>query len=123
MSVNLFYQKDSLSIVADLISLNIKDIKELSLPAIVPEILELNSGLILLCGPIGSGRTTTIVSMLQTINKTQSRRILTIEDPIEYQFINDKSIIQQREVKKDIPSIEGGISQAIDESVDVLFVF
>ncbi len=122
LSVNLFYQKDSLSIVADLISLNIKDIKELSLPAIVPEILELNSGLILLCGPIGSGRTTTIVSMLQTINKTQSRRILTIEDPIEYQFINDKSIIQQREVKKDIPSIEGGISQAIDESVDVLFV-
>jgi len=115
LSVNFFYQKASLSVVVDLIPLNIKGIKELNLPSIVGEILNLNSGLILIIGPIESGRTTTVISILQTINKTKDKRILTIEDPVEYEFINDKSIIQQREVKKDVKSFEEGIEQVIDE--------
>lgn len=122
LTVNFFYQKDSLSVVIDLIPLNAKDLKDLNLPSIISNILNLNSGLVLVCGPIGSGRTTTIVSILQTINKSKDKRILTIEDPIEYEFINDKSIIQQREVKKDVSSIEDGISQSLDEAVDVLFI-
>lgn len=122
LSINLFYQKKSLSVVVDLNPLNIKDEKELNLPNIVNEIIDLNSGLVLICGPISSGRKTTVISILQSINKTQSRRILTIEDPIQCQFINDKSIVQQREVKKDVDSIENGISQAIDESIDILFI-
>lgn len=122
LTVNFFYQKDSLSVVIDLIPLNTKELKDLNLPSIVSNILNLNSGLILVCGPIGSGRTTTIISILQTINKTKDKRILTIEEPIEYEFINDKSIIQQREVKKDVSSIEDGISQSMDEAIDVLFI-
>ena len=122
LSVNFFFQKNSLSVVINLIPLNIKDMKELNLPNIVSDILNLNSGLVLICGPIGSGRTTTVISILQTINQTKENRILTIEDPIEYEFINDKSIIQQREVGKDIPSFEVGITQAMDESIDVLFI-
>lgn len=122
LAINFFYQKDSLSVVMDLIPLDIKDIRELNLPNIVAEILNLNSGLILICGPIESGRTTTIISILQTINKTKEKRILTIEDPVEYEFINDKSIVQQREVKKDIPSIEIGIKQVMDEAIDILFI-
>lgn len=122
LSVNFFYQKDSLSVVVDLIPLDIKELKDLNLPNIVSGILNLNSGLILICGPIESGRTTTVISILQTINKTKDKRILTIENPVEYEFINDKSIIQQREVKKDIPSVEAGITQAMDEAIDILFV-
>ncbi|MDD4290067.1 MAG: ATPase, T2SS/T4P/T4SS family [Patescibacteria group bacterium] len=122
LTVNFFYQKESLSVVIDLIPLNTKELKDLNLPSIVSNILNLNSGLVLVCGPIGSGRTTTIISILQTINKTRDKRILTIEDPIEYEFINDKSIIQQREVKKDVSSIEDGISQSMDEAVDILFI-
>ena len=122
LSINMFYQKDSLSVVMNLMSLGLKDVKELNLPNIVNEIVNLNSGLVIVCGPIGSGRNTTIVSIIQSINKNQEKRILTIEDPIEYEFINDKSIIQQREVKKDIPSVSEGIIQSIDESIDVLFI-
>ncbi|HNV97316.1 MAG TPA: ATPase, T2SS/T4P/T4SS family [bacterium] len=122
LTVNFFYQKDSLSVVIDLIPLDTKELKDLNLPSVVSNILNLNSGLVLICGPIGSGRTTTIISILQTINKTKDKRMLTIEDPVEYEFINDKSIIQQREVKKDVASIEDGISQSMDESIDVLFI-
>ena len=120
--VDFFYQKDSLSITIKPISSLIKDVSELGLPSIIDYILTLNSGLVIICGPASSGRTTTILSILQYINKSQEKRITTIEEPIEYEFINDKSIIQQREVLSDVESFSVGLKDVIDESVDVVYV-
>lgn len=122
LAINFFYQKDSLSITIKLIPILIKSLKELYLPKAVDDIIQLNSGLVIICGPVSSGRTTTIVSMIQYINKNQEKRIITIEEPIEYQFINDKSIIQQREVGRDVDSFIQGLRDVIDEDVNIVYL-
>ena len=120
--INLFYQKDSLSITIKPVSSMLREIKELGLTAIIDYVLNLNSGLVIICGPVSSGRTTTVLSLLQQINKTQEKRIVTLEEPIEYEFINDKSIIQQREILSDVDSFSTGLKDVIDESVDIVYV-
>ncbi len=120
--INFFYQQDSLSVNIKFIPNILKDIKDLGLPQIIDRILDLNSGLVIVCGPVGSGRSTTVLSILQYINKNQEKRIVTIEEPIEFQFINEKSIIQQREVNRDVDSVYRGLKDIIDENFDVVYV-
>lgn len=119
---NFFYQKNSLSITIKLIPAQIKNINDLNLPRVINDIIKLEAGLVIICGPVSSGRTTTINSFIQYLNKNQEKRIISIEDPIEYEFIDDKSIIQQREVGQDVDSFSQGLRDVIDEDVDIVYL-
>ncbi len=119
---NFFYQKNSLSITIKLISTQIKDINDLNLPRVINDIIKLEAGLVIVCGPVSSGRSTTINSFIQYLNKNQEKRIISIEDPIEYEFIDDKSIIQQREVGQDVDSFLQGLADVVDEDVDIVYL-
>jgi len=94
--------------------------KDLLVPETVIERSQRRQGLVLLCGPFNSGRTTTMTSLLQNINATASRRIMTIERPVEYLLVNSKSLINQREVGRDTPSFIHGVDDALDADVDVV---
>lgn len=122
LSVNFFYQKNSLSVTIKLIPAIIKNLSELGLPSIVNNITDLNSGLVIICGPVSAGRTTTAAAIIQDINQKYEKRIITIEEPIEYQFINKKSIVQQREIGCDVDSFTNGLIDVVDEDVDLVYL-
>lgn len=122
LSVNFFYQQNSLSVAIKIIPLLFKALEELGHPRIVNEIINFNSGLVIICGPVSSGRTTTATTIIQTINQRYEKRIVTIEEPIEHQFINEKSIIQQREVGRDVNSFAAGLVDVMDEDVNLVYL-
>lgn len=104
------------------ISYNIPQLKELSLPDILHSIIEYQNGIILVTGPTGSGKSTTIASLINQINLTSSKHIVTIEDPIEYIFGCKKSIVTQRQVGVDTRSFSDGIKYALRQDPDVIFI-
>lgn len=104
------------------ISYNIPQLRELSLPAILSSITEYQNGIILVTGPTGSGKSTTIASLINEININASKHIVTIEDPIEYVFGCKKSIISQRQVGVDTNSFSDGIKYALRQDPDVIFI-
>lgn len=120
--INIFYQKGYLSASLRYIGGKIKTLKELGLPPIFERFTKISKGLVLFSGPFGSGRSSTLASVINTINHTRSEYILTIENPIEYLFVNNKSIIEQREVVRDTPSIVKGLETVMQEDVDVVAV-
>ncbi|HLV81214.1 MAG TPA: ATPase, T2SS/T4P/T4SS family, partial [Chthonomonadaceae bacterium] len=85
-------------------------------------LLALPRGLILVTGPTGSGKTTTCIGMLETMNRTQARRIVTLEDPITYELISKQSLITQRSVGQDVTSFARGAFSAFREDLDVIFI-
>lgn len=97
-------------------------LEKTGLPQYVKTILEATSGVILITGPTGSGKTTTIASMLEQINATRSAHIITIEEPIEYQLKRKQSIISQKEVPADTASFSSGLREALRQKPDVLMV-
>jgi len=120
--VTIFYQKGYPSISFHYIDEKIKTLKELGLPPVVERFTRVKKGLVIMSGPLGSGRTATLVSIINTINNARSEYILTIENPIEYLFVNNKSIIEQREVGRDTPSMADGLKTVMQEDVDVVMV-
>ncbi len=120
--MNFFYQKQSLSISIKIVPTQLMDINDFEISSIMRQAVSMNSGLVIICGPASSGRSMTVLSMIDYINKNQEKRIATIEEPIEYQFVNNLSIINQREVGLDVESFEEGLKNVIDESVDVVYV-
>ncbi len=120
--VNVFFQKGYLSINCHLIPQKIKTPTELGLPSAVNKFTQLKEGLVILAGPFASGRTTTVVSILEEINKNRAEHIVTIERPIEFLFANKKSIIDQREVGKDTNSFTDALEDCQEEDVDILMV-
>lgn len=120
--INIFYQKNFLSCSFRFIPSAIKDLRELRLPKVVEEFAKLKKGLVIITGPFNSGKTTTLASLINEINKNQSRYILTLEKPIEYLFSNLKSIIEQREVSKDVLDFKKGLRGIIHKDVDVAVV-
>ena len=102
--VNVFRTKGQSSLAARLISDHILDFEELFLPSHCRQIAEVTQGLVLLCGITGSGKSTTIASMINHVNKIRPCHILTIEDPIEYVFKEDKAVVNQREIGIDVPT-------------------
>lgn len=120
--VNAYYQKGALSIALRLISMSIPTIEQLSLPKICHTFSTLRQGFILVTGPTGHGKSTTLAAMLQEINSTQSRHIVTIEDPIEYVYPEGKSIVSQRELHLDTLSWDIALRSVLREDPDVVLI-
>lgn len=120
--VNLFKSIDGLSAVLRLIPTQIPEFKTLNLPMSILETVDYTSGLVLVTGVTGSGKSTTLSSIINLINKEKNKHILTIEDPIEFKYKADKSIISQREVGKNTESFPKALRAALREAPDVILV-
>ena len=120
--VAVFKQKGNISMVLRRIPQDLLTFEQIGLPKIVSELVRRPRGLFLVTGPTGSGKTTTLASMINFIRQNLERHIITIEDPIEYHFHNDRSIINQREVHIDVPSFSEAIRRALRQDPDVILV-
>ncbi|MBC7328331.1 PilT/PilU family type 4a pilus ATPase [bacterium] len=119
---NLFMQRGSIAIALRLIPLTIPSIEQLNLPSSLKDMVSNKQGLIIVTGPTGSGKSTTIAAMIEHINQTREAHIITIEDPIEYVFEDKKAVICQREVGKDTTSYESALRSVLRESPDVIMI-
>jgi len=120
--VNIFRQRGALSAAMRTIPSSIPSIDMLGLPEVVKGFAEKSRGLILITGPTGSGKSTTLAAILDLINTNRNCHIITLEDPIEYLHIHKKSIINQREVGTDTDSFAGALRAALREDPDVILV-
>ena len=120
--INVFRQRSMVSLAARCINSEILSFNELNLPPVLEKISNSPQGLILVVGTTGSGKTTTIVAMINHVNQTRSDHIITIEDPIEYLFKDAKSIVSQIEVGIDIPDFEQALKHVVRQDPDVIFI-
>jgi len=105
-----------------LISNKVYTLQELGLPSQVASMINVEDGLVIVSGPVNSGKSTTLAAMVEYLNNNKSLRILTLEKPIEYIYTSKKSIIQQREVGKDTHSFEEGLEDCFEATLDVVVV-
>ncbi|MBZ0185267.1 MAG: Flp pilus assembly complex ATPase component TadA, partial [Candidatus Obscuribacterales bacterium] len=119
---NVYKDRGSFSAAFRVVSSHMPSIEELGLPQIVRELTDRPRGLILVSGPTGSGKSTTLASMIDHINESRSLHILTIEDPIEYLHQDKKSVISQRELGSDTRSFKNALKSALREDPDVILV-
>ncbi|MEM4386038.1 MAG: PilT/PilU family type 4a pilus ATPase [Candidatus Anstonellales archaeon] len=120
--VHIFYQKQVPTIVMRLINSKIPNLVDLHLPTSINKVLNIHDGMIIVTGVTGSGKSTTLASIIDYINSTESKNIITIEDPIEYVHKHKKSIISQREVGQDVGSFSEAIRSAMRSDPDILLV-
>jgi twitching motility protein PilT len=120
--VNAFRQRGSISLVIRAIPVSIRTIDELSLPPVIRELAEEERGIVLLTGTTGSGKSTTLAAMIDHINSTRRRHIVTIEDPIEFLHKDKQSIINQREVGMDTGSFRQALRRVLRQDPDVILV-
>ena len=120
--VNVYYQKGYLAAALRLIPARIMTIEELNLPPILHEFTKLSQGFILIVGPAGHGKSTTLAAILDEINHNRSDHIITIEDPIEYVFTQDRGIVSQREVGVDVPTFNDGLRTVLRQDPDVIMI-
>jgi twitching motility protein PilT len=120
--VNIFRQRGSLAAVFRVIPTNIRTIEELRLPSLISEFTTLSQGLVLVTGPTGSGKTTTLAAMLNNINLNQAKHIITIEDPIEYVYPKAQGLVDQRAVYIDTPEWTTGLRAALRQDPDVILI-
>ena len=120
--VNAFRYSDKIGLACRIISEHIPTAKELELPDAIEKVSEFVSGLVLVTGPTGCGKSTTIASIIDAINKKKNCHILTIEDPIEYIHVNKKSIITQREVGRDCNNFSDALRAGLRQDPDVIMV-
>lgn len=120
--VNIFRQQGNLSFVARLVPEKIKSIDELNLPSILKELSKTKSGLILVVGPTGSGKSTTLSSMLNHINTNRKEHMITLEDPIEFLYPQAQSIIEQRELGMDFSDWKVALKSILRQDPDIVLV-
>ncbi|RYG74913.1 type IV pilus twitching motility protein PilT [Lentibacillus lipolyticus] len=120
--MNAFYQRGELSLAIRIVPTRIPSFTELHLPKIAKQIMHFPQGLVLVTGPTGSGKSTTLASMIDYMNQTMKKHIITLEDPIEYMHTHDQSIIDQREVGFDTRSFAGGLRAGLRQDPDVILV-
>jgi twitching motility protein PilT len=120
--VNIFRQRGSYAIVMRVIPQTVPDFKSLNLPPQLGEIAELRNGIVLVTGPTGSGKSSTLAAILNKINEEKSYHILTIEDPIEFLHVHKKSTIHQREIHSDTPSFALALRAALRQAPKVILV-
>ncbi|MCX8129147.1 MAG: type IV pilus twitching motility protein PilT [Clostridia bacterium] len=120
--VNVYRQRGSAAVALRVLASNIPSMDDLSLPASVRNLCTLREGLILVTGPTGSGKSTTIASMINEINNTREAHILTLEDPIEYLHRHNKCTVNQREIGHDSMSYQSALRAALREDPDIIFI-
>jgi len=120
--VNVYYQKGSPAGALRYIPSKIRTLEELNMPPQIGDLVKSKQGLILVVGPNGHGKSTTMAALIDMINHERNGHIITIEDPIEYIFVQDKSIISQREVYQDTESFVQAITSTVREDVDVVMI-
>ena len=119
---NVFQQRGSVAAVYRTIPYEIKGFKELGLPPVIAQICEKPRGLVLVTGPTGSGKSTTLAAMLDKVNKERHQHIITIEDPIEYLHSHQKCLVNQREIHSDTHSFTSALRSALREDPDVVLI-
>ena len=120
--VNVFWQRGAVALVVRYIRFEIPDLATIGLPPVLGDIAMLKRGLVLVCGPAGSGKSTTLASMLSHRNSNAQGHILTIEDPIEFVHPHRRSLVNQREVGMDTLSFHDALRHAMREAPDVIMV-
>jgi twitching motility protein PilT len=120
--VNIHRQRASFAAAIRALPTTVPTIAELNLPPVMSELVKPRGGLVLICGPTGAGKSTTIAALIGELNRTDSRHILTIEDPIEYEHRDGKSIIEQVEIGRDAPSFASALRAALRQDPDVILV-
>ncbi len=120
--VNVFRQRGSIAVVIRYVRGEVLDVEALNLPAVLKGLIREKRGLVLMVGATGSGKSTTLASMIQHRNHTSSGHILTIEDPIEYLIHHDKCIVNQREIGTDTEDYGAALVSAMREAPDVLMI-
>ena len=119
---NIFMQRGTIGIVFRVIQMRIPTVDELNLPEVIKKLSMEQRGLILVTGTTGSGKSTTLASMIDLINTTRTEHIMTIEDPIEYLHRDKKSIVNQREIGSDTESFSKALRQALRQDPDIILV-
>jgi len=120
--VNAFRQRGSASLVIRAIPVSIRTVEELELPPVINELAEEERGIVLLTGTTGSGKSTTLAAMIDHINSTRRRHIVTIEDPLEFLHVDKQSIINQREVGMDTGSFTRALRRVLRQDPDVILI-
>jgi len=120
--INIFFQKETVSCALRLISNKIATIEELNMPPMLHEFIRPSQGFVLITGPSSQGKSTTLAAMVDEINHTRAEHIITIEDPIEYIFEQDRSIIEQRELYRDTLSFAKALKATFRQDPDIIMV-
>lgn len=120
--VNIYKQKGYSAVALRLIPFNIPTFEELGMPPVLNKLTDLKQGFILVTGPTGHGKSTTLASFINKINQERAEHIITIEDPIEYVFPQGKSLIEQREMYRDTKSWNNALRSALREDPDVVLI-
>lgn len=120
--VNVYHQRNNLAASIRLLDARIPTFAEIGMEDVLTTLANKSSGLILVTGPTGSGKSTTLASIIDYINKNQAKHVITIEDPIEYVYKHDKAMIHQRQVGKDVDDFAIALRSALREDPDVIMV-
>ena len=120
--VNVHRQRGSLAAAVRALPTAVPTLQQLNLPPSLAELIKPTRGLVLVCGPTGAGKTSTLAALVGEINRTQSRHVITIEDPIEYEHRNAQSLVEQIEVGRDAPSFASALRAALRQDPDVILV-
>jgi twitching motility protein PilT len=120
--INIHYQRRSLAVAVRFISSDIPDLEQLNLPSKLAELADLPRGMVLVTGPTGSGKSTTLAALVERINRRRRVHVITLEDPIEFAFTNRQSIIEQREVGDDSPTFAEALRHVVRQKPDVILV-
>ncbi|MDD5625613.1 MAG: type IV pilus twitching motility protein PilT [Patescibacteria group bacterium] len=120
--INIFWEKGHLALAARVIQPIIPSMEEIGLPPVAHQLTQLQDGLVLVTGPTGCGKSTTLAAMIEKINTERACHIITLEDPIEYVFTSKKSLIAQRELGQDMTSFDSALKHIVRQNPDVIFV-
>lgn len=120
--VNVYFQSGSLAYAVRLIPMDIPRLEDLGLPDVLRELTKKQNGLVLVTGPTGSGKSTTLAAMIDLINESRSLHVVTVEDPIEYVYKPKRCIISQREVGEDTYSFDAALKHVLRQDPDVILI-
>ena len=120
--VNAHFQRDTIAIAFRAIPQTVPSLAELALPRVVESLVNLPRGLVLVTGVTGSGKSTTLASMISAINLRYSHHIITMEDPVEYELKSNRCLIEQREIGTDVPDFASGLRHVLRQDPDVILV-